>query len=119
MPFHRSITRINRNQNNEAAINMCCAIVLAYIILSLVLSSFNLDSGTIFFIIIVTFGSGTCIICCCFRYTNISYDIENENENDNENDNGESIPTITAYPIPVNREPFHHIVPVVCTPVVE
>lgn len=117
MPYHRSITRINRNQNKDAAINICCAIVLAYVILSLLLTSLNVDSGTIFIIVFGTLSTGSCIICCCFRYTNISYDIENENENDNEN--GETIPTITAYPIPVNHEPFHHIVPVVCTPVVE
>lgn len=111
MPFHRSITRINRNQNKDAAINICCAIILAYVILSLVLSSYNIDSGTILLIICGTFGTGTCVICCCLTNPHTSYDIESEN--------GDTIPTITAYPISENHDSVQDLVPVVCTPVVE
>lgn len=111
MPFHRSITRINRNQNKDAAINICCAIVLAYVVLSLVLNSLNVDSGVIFLIVFGTFSTGSCVICCCLTNPHTSYDIESEN--------GDTIPTITAYPISESDNSFQDIVPVVCTPVVE
>ena len=111
MPYHRSITRINRNQNKDAAINICCAIILAYVILSLVLSSLNVDNGVIFFIVFGTFSTGTCVICCCLTNPHTSYD--------NESENGDTIPTITAYPISENHESFQDLVPVICTPVVE
>lgn len=109
MPYHRSITRINRNQNKDAAINICCAIVLAYVILSLLLTSLNVDSGVIFLIVFSTFSTGSCVICCCLKNSPTSYDSEN----------GETIPTITAYPISESDNSFQDIVPVVCTPVVE
>ena len=107
MPYHRSITRIHRNETKEITFNICCGIILLYIILSIVLSSQKINTGVIFLIIFCSFTCGTCIVYICVETCYIE---------DEESDN---IPTITAYPISDNHEPFQDIVPVVCTPVVE
>jgi hypothetical protein len=113
MPIHRSITRINSSQDNDAAITVCCSIFLAYIILSMILTSYNVDSGIIFLIVFGSFGTGTCIICCCLKKSYTDYG------NNNNNNNEEHIPTISAYPISDHDESFQDLVPVICTPVVE
>ena len=48
MPMHRSITRINRNENKNTVINVCCCILLFYIILSIILSRAKIHEIVIF-----------------------------------------------------------------------
>ena len=109
MPIHRSITRVNRNENKESVFNICCGIILLYLILSLFLSSQKLNAGVIFLIIIGSFSCGTCIVCICIHSC--------YHDDDHEDSEEESIPTIAAYPIGDNEDNFHSMVPVVCTPV--
>ncbi len=106
MPMHRSITRINRNENKNTVINVCCGILLFYIILSIILSRAGLNEITIFCIIIFTASSSTCIIYCCIK----------QSERETEMVLEEEIPTIIAYPIPDNHEPSTLVEAVVCEP---
>ena len=115
MPIHRSITRVNRNENKESVFNICCGIILLYLILSLFLSSQKLNAGVIFLIIIGSFSCGTCIVCICIH--TCYHDDRHEDSEDSEDSEEESIPTITAYPIGDNEDNFQSMVPVVCTPV--
>ena len=104
--MHRSIIRINRNENKNNAINACCCILFFYIILSILLSRAGLNGITIFCIIIFTASSSTCIIYCCIKQSERETEMELEEE----------IPTIIAYPIPEDHEPSTLVEAVVCEP---
>ena len=105
MPMHRSITRINRNENKNTVINVCCGILLFYIILSIILSRAKVHEIVIFYIIIFT----SCSSCCVF------YCYINRAERDTELQ-VDDIPTIIAYPIPDNHEPSILLESVICEP---
>ena len=127
MPIHRSITRINNTDNKYSVINLCCCILLCYVIFSIILSNNGVNGITIFFIIISTSAVGGCGFYICVIRTERELeldlnsdiqDIEDIEEIDvitfDELVNG--VPTVTAYPLPDNYTPQRTVEAVICQP---
>jgi hypothetical protein len=114
MPIHRSITRINRNENKYNAINICCCILLCYIIFSIFLSSIGLSGITIFCIIIGTTACGGCVLYICV--TQLERERERERDIDEIIYDVDNVPTVTAYPLPDNYTDHVTLEAVVCDP---
>ena len=112
MPVHRSITRINNNDNKFNVVNIFCCILLSYIFLTIILSNLGVKHITIFCIIISSAG------CCgCIFYTFIKHsarELDREVRGIVIQDTVQDIPTITAYPIPENYNDEVTLEAVVC-----
>jgi hypothetical protein len=115
MPVHRSITRINNNNNNRFnVINIFCCILLSYIILSIILSNLGVKDITIFCIIITSAGCCGCIFYIFIEHSRREFDRQ---LNDIViQDAVDDIPTLTAYPIPDNYNEEVTLEAVICQP---
>ena len=81
MPVHRSITRINNNENKDIAIHVCCGIILCFIFLSIILSNHNVDINTILLILIFLFL--LCIFCpFCVLFYKCHFNIDTDTDTD-------------------------------------
>ena len=122
MPIHRSITRINNTDNKYSVINICCCILLCYIIISIILSNQGVNGITIFCIIIGITGCGGCSFFICITHTQRELDRQIERELDSEvqeisfNEIEDGVPTVTAYPVPDSYTPQRTVEAVVCQP---
>tara|TARA_B100001063_G_C16253986_1_gene306667 strand:+ start:88 stop:444 length:357 start_codon:yes stop_codon:yes gene_type:complete len=114
MPIHRSITRINNTDNKYNAINLCCCILLLYIILSIILSDQGLNGITIFCIIIGITACGSCSFFICITHTQRELDREVQEITFDEIEYG--VPTVTAYPVPNNYTEQVTLEAVICQP---
>ena len=112
MPVHRSITRINNNDNKFNVVNIFCCILLSYIILSIILSNLGVKNITIFCIIITSAGCCGCIFYICIIHSEreILRDIPTIHVDEVVDD----IPTLIAYPIPDNYNEEVTLEAVIC-----
>lgn len=113
MPFHRSITRINNTDNKYNVINVCCCILLCYIIISIIVSNQGVNRITIFFSIT---GTTVCTCFICIRLSERELDIERERERERQEISFDNDLIITAYPVPNNYTEHITLEAVICQP---
>lgn len=81
MPVHRSITRINNNENKDKAIHVCCGIILLFVFLAFILSHNKVDINTILLVLILIF-----ILCIFFLFCIMFYKCHFEINADSDSD---------------------------------
>ena len=95
MPVHRSITRINNNENKDKAIHVCCGFILLFVFLSIILSNHKVDINTIILMLIFLF-----IFCMflpfCIMFYKCYFNIETDTDTDTDSDD---TPVVMARPI--------------------
>ena len=118
MPIHRSITRINNTDNKYSVINLCCCILLCYVIFSIILSNNGVNGITIFFIIIGTSAVGGCgfYICVIRTERELELDLNSDIQEIIFDEIQDGVPTVTAYPLPDNYSPQRTVEAVICQP---
>ena len=114
MPVHRSITRINKNDNKINVLNICCCIILCYIIVSIILSNQGVKAITIFCILITTSSCCGCIFYVCIILP--GRELDREVQTIVVDEVVDDIPTLTAYPVPDNYNDDVTLEAVVCQP---
>ncbi len=85
MPVHRSITRINNNENKDKAIHVCCGIILLFVFLAFILSHNKVDINTILLVLILFF-----ILCIffpfCIMFYKCRFEIDADSDSDSDSD---------------------------------
>lgn len=95
MPVHRSITRINNNENRDTTIHVCCGFIILCFFLSFVLSHNKVDTNTILIVLIFLFFFF--IFCPLFLFfCKCHFDIDIDTDTDTDSDD---TPVVMARPI--------------------
>ena len=112
MPVHRSITRINNNDNKFNVVNIFCYLFICYVITSFILSDLGVKNKIIFSILLTTTGCCGCIFYICIIHSEreILRDIPTIHVDEVVDD----IPTLTAYPVPNNYNEEVSVEAVIC-----